>query len=58
MPCGRKRVLVVRCSRCGARSPRGSFERRMAWLRRHYRRSHPRLFWAGVRRAARRRRRR
>jgi hypothetical protein len=30
----------------------------MAWLRRHYRRSHPRLFWAGARRAARRRRRR
>lgn len=37
-----------KCSICGARSPKkylaeGQFEKRMAWLRRHRKRKHPRL---------------
>ena len=46
------------CSICGAQAPKeylkeGKFEQRMAWLRRHYSKKHPRKFKASVRKAVR-----
>jgi len=36
------------CSKCGKRSPVGYFEDRMAWLRRHYKKYHPRAWKRSV----------
>lgn len=45
-----------RCSVCGAKAPEeylehGQFSNRMKWLRKHYKKKHPRLFkqWANNR---------
>lgn len=50
-----------RCSICGASAPRkyladGKFAERMAWLRRHRKRRHPRAFRASIRKGVRARR--
>lgn len=43
-----------KCSICGASCPKeylahSKFSERMTWLRRHYKRNHPRAFRAGIR---------
>ena len=47
----------IKCSICGARSPRLGFAKRMAWIREHRRRKHPRAFRASIRKGVRARRR-
>jgi len=49
--------ISIRCSICGARSPRLGFGKRMAWLRRHRKRRHPTAFRASIRKGIRTRRR-
>jgi len=51
-------MKTIRCGICGRRIRGGSFEVRMAKLRRHRKRAHPRAHRASIRKAARTRRRR
>jgi len=44
---------TIKCSICGATSPYAGFGRRMKWLRRHRKRSHPKAFRESIRKAVR-----
>lgn len=41
--------ISIKCSICGARSPRLGFAKRMAWLRKHKKRKHYSAFRASIR---------
>jgi hypothetical protein len=51
----RKKVKRVHCSKCGKISPSTAktFDKRMAWLRRHRKRSHPTAHKESVKKAIR-----
>ena len=40
---------TIKCKICGARSPKYGFGKRMAWLRGHRKRKHPKAHQASIR---------